>query len=54
MLKIQDDGGPGIVMEAMDFVKMSTQERVRFYSLVDALGSTETSHSFKRLVYTPA
>ena len=48
MLMGQESESPRIVLEAMDFFKMSTQERVRFFSLVDALGSNETTFSLKR------
>eukprot|EP01041_Mallomonas_annulata_P003111 gene3111-6114_t len=48
--EINSHSGEGnkIVMEAMDFFKMSTQERIRFHSIIDALYSPDLSFLLKR------
>jgi len=48
VLMVTGVDGHRVVLDAMEFFKMSTQERVRFYSLVDALYSPDTPISFKR------
>ena len=40
--------GTKVVLEAMDVFKMSTQERVRFHSLIDALYSVDVTFLLKR------
>lgn len=40
--------GARAVLEALDFFKLVTRERVRFQSLVEALSSDATNYAFKR------
>eukprot|EP00602_Paraphysomonas_sp_CaronLab_P002468 CAMPEP_0185037280 /NCGR_PEP_ID=MMETSP1103-20130426/31445_1 /TAXON_ID=36769 /ORGANISM="Paraphysomonas bandaiensis, Strain Caron Lab Isolate" /LENGTH=549 /DNA_ID=CAMNT_0027575185 /DNA_START=91 /DNA_END=1737 /DNA_ORIENTATION=+ len=48
VLMVSGDNGCRAVLEALDFFKLVTRERVRFQCLVDALHSNGTSFAFKR------
>jgi len=48
VLMVSGDNGARAVLEALDFFKLVTRERVRFQCLVDALHSNGTSFAFKR------
>lgn len=47
---VSGENGARAVLEALDFFKLVTRERVRFQCLVDALHSNGTSFAFKRFV----
>lgn len=48
VLMATGEAGARIVLDALDFFKLVTRERVRFQCLVDALYSKDTSFAFKR------
>jgi hypothetical protein len=52
VLMVSGENGARAVLEALDFFKLVTRERVRFQCLVDALHSNGTSFAFKRSLFT--
>jgi hypothetical protein len=50
VLMVSGENGARAVLEALDFFKLVTRERVRFQCLVDALHSNGTSFAFKRFL----